>query len=136
MSRNQRGQSAGVQVFDCNGYNGLTKFFGIADINFANEKYRFGNLIDLPAANSGEGLAVVDLRTTRLAGIEFMLRVALHPTLTKGGRYRIESDSSIRIPITKNFMWGLSLYDRFDSQPPVPVDRNDYGLISTLGYKF
>ena len=108
----------------------------LGGFNFANEKYRFENFIDLPAANSGEGLAVFDLRTTRLAGIEFMLRVAIHPALTKGGRYRIESDSSIRIPITKNFMWGLSLDDRFDSQPPVPVDRNDYGVISTLGYKF
>lgn len=115
---------------------GKTSLSLLGGINFANENYRSENLIDAPATNSGEGLAVFDLKTTKLAGIEFTLRVALHPALTRGGRYRIESDSGIRVPIFKNFMWGLSLYDRFDSRPPIPVNRNDYGLISTLGYKF
>ena len=104
--------------------------------NFANEKFRTGNGIESLTANNGEALAAFDLKTTKLAGIEFSLRFALHPTLTDNGRYRIESDSGFRIPIAKRFTWGMSLYDRFDSQPPVPVKRNDYGLLSTLGYKF
>ena len=108
----------------------------LGGINFANEQYRLGGGSALPTTTRGEGLAVFDFRTTKLAGIEFTLRVALHPTLSSTNRYRIESDSGLRIPITKNFMWGVSLYDRFDSRPPVPVQRNDYGLLSTLGYKF
>ena len=108
----------------------------LGGINFANEQYRSGSVIELPTTTRGEGLAVFDFRTTKLAGIEFTLRIALHPTLNSSSRYRIESDSGLRIPITKNFMWGVSLYDRFDSRPPVPVRRNDYGLLSTLGYKF
>lgn len=108
----------------------------LGGINFANEQYRFGGGIALPATTRGEGLAVFDFRTIKLARVELTLRIALHPTLSGYNRYRIESDGGLRIPITKNFMWGVSLYDRFDSRPPVPVQRNDYGLLSTLGYKF
>ena len=108
----------------------------LGGVNFANERFRHGDGIEALTANNGEALAAFDLKTTKLAGIEFTLRVALHPTLTDGSRYRIESDSGFRIPIAKSFTWGLSLYDRFDSQPPVPVKRNDYGLLSTLGFKF
>ncbi len=108
----------------------------LGGVNFANERFRPGDGIEPLTANNGEALAAFDLKTTKFAGIEFTLHVALHPTLTDGSRYRIESDSGFRIPIGKSFTWGLSLYDRFDSQPPVPVKRNDYGLLSTLGFKF
>ena len=108
----------------------------LGGVNFANERFRPADGIKPLAANNGEALAAFDLKTTKFAGIEFTFRVALHPTLTDGSRYRIESDSGFRIPIANRFTWGLSLYDRFDSQPPVPVQRNDFGLLSTLGFKF
>ena len=106
----------------------------LGGINFANEKFRSGDGVDSLSANRGEGLAVFDLKTTRWAGIEFTWRTAWYPTLA--GRYRIESDSGSRIPLAKNLTWGLSLYARFDSQPPARVKRGDYGLLSTFGYRF
>ncbi len=108
----------------------------LGGVDFANERFRPGDGIAPLTTNNGEALAAFDFKTTKLAGIEFTLRVALHPTLTDGDRYRIEADSGFRIPIANRFTWGLSLYDRFDSQPPVPVQRNDYGLLSTLGFRF
>ncbi len=108
----------------------------LGGVDFANERFRPAGGLESLTTNTGEALAAFDLKTTKLAGIELTLRVALHPALGAGGRYRIESDSGIRVPIAKSFTWGLSLYDRFDSQPPVPVQRNDYGLLSTLGFKF
>ena len=108
----------------------------LGGVDFANERFRPGGGIESLTTSNAEALAGFDFKMTKFAGIEFTLSAALHPTLTDGGRYRIEADSGFRIPIAKSFTWGLSLYDRFDSRPPVPVQRNDYGLLSTLGFKF
>ena len=108
----------------------------LGGVDFANERFRPADGSESLTANNGEGLAAFDLKTTKFAGIEFTFRAALHPTLSGSGRYRIEADSGFRLPIAKSFTWGLSLYDRFDSDPLVPVKRNDYGLLSTLGFRF
>ena len=72
----------------------------------------------------------------KLLGIEITTRFFVFPNLTDTGRYRIEFDQGFRVPLFAGFTWGISLYDRFDSRPQVAVQRNDYGLLSTLGYKF
>jgi hypothetical protein len=30
----------------------------------------------------------------------------------------------------------MSLFDRFDSDPPLMVQRNDYGAVASLGFGF
>ncbi len=60
-----------------------------------------------------------------------------HPNFVQSGRYRIEYDSSARIPLVAGLTWRLSLFDRFDSAPPrEEVEQNDYGMVSTFGFSF
>jgi hypothetical protein len=53
------------------------------------------------------------------------------------GRYRIEYDAAAHVPVVAGFVWKVSLFDRYDSEPPsAEVLRNDYGLVSTFGVSF
>jgi hypothetical protein len=38
--------------------------------------------------------------------------------------------------IFRNFFWKFSLYENFDSRPPVQTPRNDFGVSTSLGWKF
>jgi len=59
------------------------------------------------------------------------------PSLTNSGRYRIEFDATFRHELVKDFFWGLSLLDSFDSDPPtVGAVKNDWSLVTSLGYSW
>ena len=87
-------------------------------------------------SNSAEVLAGFDLRTTVFGGVQITTKLAVLPNLTQSGRYRVEFDSTARIPLLKRLTWSLTLFERFDSAPPLAVRRNDYGVVSALGYAF
>ena len=89
-----------------------------------------------PRSSSGEGLLGVEWETTGFRDIRFSTKLSLHPNFVQGGRYRVEYDSSVRIPLISSLTFSISLFDRFDSQPPTAVQRNDYGLISAFGFSF
>ena len=72
-----------------------------------------------------------------LSGISVTTKLAFLPNLVQDGRYRVEYDSTARIPLLAGFTWSMSLFDRFDSDPPrVGVQRNDYGVVTAFGYAF
>jgi hypothetical protein len=59
------------------------------------------------------------------------------PSLSTAGRVRLEFDSKLRIEIFKDFYWSLNLYNSFDSEPPTATaNRNDFGVTTSLGWKF
>lgn len=87
--------------------------------------------------SSGEALAGLDYSTFLFKGIGVTTKFSLLPNLVQDGRYRIEYDSTARIPLLAGFTWSLSLFDRFDSDPPREgVRRNDYGVVTAFGYAF
>lgn len=87
--------------------------------------------------SSGEALAGIDYSTLFLRGIGVTTKFSFLPNLVQDGRYRIEYDSTARIPLLAGFTWSMSLFDRFDSTPPREgVLRNDYGVVTAFGYAF
>jgi hypothetical protein len=63
--------------------------------------------------------------------------LAVFPSLTVSGRYRIEFDASLRHELVKDFFWDLSLLDSFDSDPPtVNAVTNDWSVVTSLGYSW
>lgn len=89
-----------------------------------------------PRSSTGEGLLGFEWETISFRDIRFSTKLSLHPNLVQGGRYRVEYDSSVRIPLIRSLTFSISLFDRFDSAPPTDVQRNDYGLISAFGFSF
>jgi hypothetical protein len=63
--------------------------------------------------------------------------VTVYPGLSTWGRIRSEIDISASREIVKDFTINLSFYDSYDSDPPDPTStKNDYGLVTSLGWTF
>jgi len=59
------------------------------------------------------------------------------PSLTDGGRVRLELNSKYSRELVGDFTWNVSLFESYDSRPPVEdTQRNDFGINSTLGWSF
>jgi len=65
------------------------------------------------------------------------------PNLSDTGRVRGELDIKLKWEMIEDLFWELSFYDSYDSRPPNPrmllaekPEKNDYGIITSLGYDF
>jgi hypothetical protein len=58
------------------------------------------------------------------------------PSLTESGRVRVDLDVGLRREIITDFFVELSLYDSYDSEPPIEGEKNDYGIVTSIGYTF
>ena len=60
----------------------------------------------------------------------------VYPSLTQSGRVRSNLDFALRRELITDFFVELSIYDSFDSDPPADGTKNDYGVVTSLGYTF
>jgi hypothetical protein len=59
------------------------------------------------------------------------------PNLSDTGRVRSELDIELQWEMIEDLFWQLSYYNSYDSKPAtVGAEKNDYGIITSLGYKF
>ena len=63
-------------------------------------------------------------------------RLIVYPSLTTRGRVRVGSESNIRWEFVKDLYWNLRIYENFDSHPPITAPKNDFGVTTSLGWKF
>ncbi|MDE0105561.1 MAG: DUF481 domain-containing protein [Bryobacterales bacterium] len=73
-------------------------------------------------------------RVFGIVGLESHLSV--HPNLLDRSHWRVEYDGILRVQVNGRFSYSLRLFDRYDSRPAQGVARNDYGLVSGLGFEF
>ncbi len=85
-----------------------------------------------------EGLAAVNLDFFRIEGNErdISTQVMFWPSFSDFGRIRIDITSGIRYEIFKDLSWGFNFWNNYDSRPPTEDAKNDFGLSTTIGYKF
>lgn len=87
-----------------------------------------------------EGLLGASWRVYRFRSPETSLTSGLtfFPSLTEEDRYRANLNLSLRREIVENFFLDLSTYYDYDSRPPdaESVARDDYGVVTSLGYTF
>lgn len=62
--------------------------------------------------------------------------LTVYPSLTESGRVRTEADVSLSHELIEDLFIELSLYDTWDSDPPEEGEKNDYGIVTSLGYTF
>ncbi len=63
--------------------------------------------------------------------------VQVYPSLTDGGRVRLEAAGSVKREIISDFYLSLSVYDSFDSRDPsTGQSRNDWGPTLSIGWTF
>jgi len=60
----------------------------------------------------------------------------LYPNLSTPGRIRISTTSYLKFRLARNLDWIFSVYENFDSEPPINAPRNDAGVSTSLGWTF
>jgi hypothetical protein len=61
----------------------------------------------------------------------------VYPSITRGGRVRVQADASARREIVSDFYLSLSVFYSYDSQAPTTgAARHDWGPTLSIGYQF
>jgi hypothetical protein len=62
--------------------------------------------------------------------------LSLYPGLSDFGRVRGDLEMNLSHEFIKDFMAGITLFDKFDSRPPSSAAKNDYGVTFSVGWIF
>jgi Protein of unknown function, DUF481 len=72
--------------------------------------------------------------------VSLTAQAALYPSITESGRHRSSLNVTLARDLVKDFTLSLSLYQSYDSDPPAEengeLHKKDYGVVTSLGYKF
>jgi hypothetical protein len=90
-----------------------------------------------------EGVIGAQWRVFRFTDPEVSLSAgaALYPSLTESGRYRGGLNVTLTRDLIKDLTLNLSVYESYDSDPPegedgTQAEKEDYGIVTSFGYKF
>lgn len=89
-----------------------------------------------PVRKNAEALLGVTFSTFHFKTLNINSQSLLFPSLSDPGRFRLSSQSSLRIELIRNFSWTFQLYENYDTRPPVNAPKNDLGLTTSLGWTF
>jgi len=62
--------------------------------------------------------------------------LTVFPSLTESGRVRTSLEVALRRELIEDLFVELSLYESYDRKPPEEGAKNDYGIVTSLGYTF
>ena len=67
----------------------------------------------------------------------FKVNFYVFPSLTDFGRWRADFSTDFNLEFFEDLFWKLSFYANYDSQPvSLQASSSDYGIVSSLAYKF
>lgn len=87
---------------------------------------------------SAEAVLASDYQLYLFEGREtsFAASLAVLPSLTVSGRFRVEFSSSFRRKLVRDFTVAFSLVESYDSKPPEEAESSDTRFQATLGWTF
>ncbi len=83
-----------------------------------------------------EGLLGTAFRLRSARGIDIDATLSILPSLEQSDRVRVQFDGSLSFDIFSDLDFKLTVYDRYDSQPPEGNDTNDTGLTLGLSWSY
>jgi hypothetical protein len=89
-----------------------------------------------PLATTSEAWLGLAFTHFRFKVFDLDTRLTAYPNLTTRGRVRVNSESNIRWELYKDLYWNLRIYENYDSHPPIIAPKNDFGVTTSLGWKF
>ena len=95
-----------------------------------NREYFKGDFNDRSSAEAQAGQTLSHRISSRMSLKEALF---IFPNLTDGGRYRINFDAALVTDVSRRIAWQLTLSDRYLSDPPPGLEKND--LLLTTGLK-
>ena len=128
--RSQVGAVAGPRLVDSN----RAQVFLGAGVVFNDER-----AVDAPSARNVEAmvLARASYFTYDRPKTNLDLSLQYFPSLSNGGRHRLQLDAAARREVWKDFYLSVNGFDTYDSHPPNPAfDSNDVGVVLSLGWSY
>jgi hypothetical protein len=111
------------------------RLYGLAGLLANRERTIDSSLV----SNNGELMISMAYKwfTYHQPKIDVSSGINFFPSLTSWGRIRLEYDLTAKIEILKDLFFGLTIYDNFDNNPSSSSSsKNDWGIITSLGYTF
>ncbi len=89
-------------------------------------------------ANNLEGLGGITFQAFSFQDPEVDISSSLYaiPGITDWGRIRLEFTVKLKWEIINDLYWSAGAFDSFDSRPPEGTERNDFGVATSIRYKF
>jgi putative salt-induced outer membrane protein YdiY len=107
----------------------------LSGVLYSREHYS-GDSSSEPRANNVEALFRLKYEMYRFKTVDVNAALYAYPSLTDQGRIRMGLESALKIELFRNCYWKFSLYENFDSRPPVNAPRNDFGTGASIGWTF
>jgi hypothetical protein len=86
--------------------------------------------------NSMEGLIGAKYNTFRFRSLDISWDGTMYPSITDSPRVRFNTGGNLKIELIKDLFWSFRVYENYDTQPPVNSPKSDFGLTTSLGFKF
>lgn len=112
-----------------------TSLLAICGLAYSHETY-FPQPGTRPIVDNVEALAGLKFSTFRFKTLNINSQTLLFPSLSEPGRFRLSSQSNLRIELIRNFYWNFQVYENYDTHPPVKAPKNDLGLTTSVGWTF
>jgi putative salt-induced outer membrane protein YdiY len=106
----------------------------VSGVLFNNEKYSPES-----GSRSGRGADsqfLIQFSKYSFTKFQFTSQIGVFPSLSTLGRVRMNAESSLKREIVRNFNIKFSVYESYDSQPPVNAPKNDFGTTTSFGWTF
>jgi hypothetical protein len=104
-------------------------------LDYSHEQYFPGAGQDT-SGNSMESLVGAKYTTFRFKTLDLSWDGTMYPSITDSPRVRFVTDGNVKIELVKDLYWSFRLYENYDTKPPGSAPKNDFGLVTSLGFKF
>jgi putative salt-induced outer membrane protein YdiY len=108
------------------------RWFG--GIVYTHEDFQSGS--SQPTQQNVEGLVGAQYELFYFDRYALQSQLLLFPGLSDFGRIRATTKSTLRVKLRNNFSLSFSLWDNYDSRPPVTAKKNELGVSTNVGWTF
>ncbi|MBI1738835.1 MAG: DUF481 domain-containing protein [Acidobacteria bacterium] len=115
--------------------NSRTQFAWIGGLVFTKELYDPASGLN-PKQKNVEALAAAEFSWYRFNRAELQISFQMFPSVSDTGRVRSNLSSSFSFNLVRDLYWKFSLWNTFDSKPPVSAKKNEFGISSGFGWRF
>jgi hypothetical protein len=90
-----------------------------------------------PSSTNGEGkITIRYLHRSLVPESDVTFDTRIFPLLEDPSIFRAETNLSFRREIVNDLFFDLSIYHSYLSDPPEGAESDDYGVVTSVGYKF
>jgi uncharacterized protein DUF481 len=116
-----------------------TQLTTVGGLVYTRERYRASHDPEPSSnesANNIEAIGTLQYAFYRFKTVEIKSNGTIYASFTTPGRVRLSAGPTLNIEVAHDLYWNFTLYENYDSHPPVAANKNDFGVTNAIGWKF